>query len=170
MSEICSECGQSVTPEIRPYQYKESGLSNIFLLGVEVSECSRCGNIDVTIPHPLKIHRKIALALAMSLSRLTGPQLRFLREHLNLTVQQLGAYLHVDPAIISKWESEDEPINPSTERLLRLLLVLDGELATSLSEIAEVFPQISEESAGNLTLYVDAASLSTDFRSGRKAA
>ena len=171
MSETCSECGAPVTPELRAYQYKESGLPNLFLLGVEVAECPNCGGVDVTIPQPLKIHQRIALALAKSLRRLTGPQLRFLREYLNLTAEQLGQYIHVDPQAISKWELEDEPINPSSERLLRLLTAaLDQELAPSLSQIAEVFPHISDESGGDLTLYVDATSLATDFRLGLRAA
>src|SRR5713226_5299816 len=100
----CTNCEEPVTPERRNYRYTESGLSNVILQGVEVADCPKCGNSDVIIPRMAKIHRAIAQALAQSPGRLTGEQFRFLRNHLGLSGDKLGCYLHTDKTKISKWE------------------------------------------------------------------
>ncbi len=160
----CTNCGEVVIPERRSYRYLESGLENVILQGVEIADCPNCANSDVIIPRMAKIHRSIAQALVNSPARLTGDQLRFLRKHLGLNGEQLGAYLHTDRTKISKWERDEDPIGPSTDRLVRLLAAaLDSELRPGVSAVAEHLPRISDESGKELELHVNVATLHTAF-------
>jgi putative zinc finger/helix-turn-helix YgiT family protein len=167
----CTNCGQKVTPERRNYRYTESGLSNVVLQGVQVADCSNCGNSDIVIPRMAKIHREIAKALARSPARLTGEQLRFLRKHLGLSGDQLGSYLHTDRTKISKWERGEDPIGPATDRLVRLVsTALDREMRPEISAVAEHLPRISDESRKAWELHVDVVTLRTTFLSVSRAA
>jgi putative zinc finger/helix-turn-helix YgiT family protein len=160
----CTNCGRPVTPERRNYPYTESGLSNVVLQGVEVAECPACGHYEVTIPHLAKIHRAIALALAKSPVRLTGAQLRFLRKHVGYNGEQLAKYLHTDKTRISKWERGEDPIGPSNDRLVRLLVAaLDKDLSGNVSSIAAHLPEISDESGKSRELHIDVECLTASF-------
>jgi DNA-binding transcriptional regulator YiaG len=141
------------------------------LQGVEVAECSTCGNTDVIIPRLARIHRAIANGIANSPARLTGEQLRFLRKHLGLSGEQLGKYLHTDKTKISKWEQGEDRIGPPTDRLVRLLVVgLDNELRSEVSAVAEHLPQISDEPGKDWEMHVDVETLQTTFLSASRAA
>ncbi len=167
----CSRCGQPCTSEIRSYSYTESGLPNLILQGVQVTECPACGNSDVAIPHLAKVHRAIALALANSPARLTGSQLRFLRKHVGHSGEQLAAYLHTDKTKISKWERGEDPIGPSNDRLIRLLVAaLDTELNGNVVSIAAHLPNIADDSDKIWELNIDVEALTYSFRAARTAA
>ena len=168
----CADCGARVAaPKRGDYRDTESGLSNVILRGAEVARCRKCGGSEVRIPRLAKIHRAIAQALVNSPARLTGEQLRFLRKHLGLTGEKLGAYLHTDKTKISKWERGEDPIGPATDRLVRLLAAaLDSGLRSGVSAIAEHLPLIADESGKRWQLIVDVATLRTAFLPISKAA
>lgn len=160
----CTNCGRPVKPESRNYRYTESGLSNIVLQGIDVADCPRCGNTDVTIPRVAKIHRAIARALASSPGRLTGEQFRFLRKHLGHSGEQLAGYLHTDKTKVSKWERGEDPIGHASDRLMRLLVAaLDTEMVGDVSSIAAHLPEISNKPGNDFELHVDAVRLTTAF-------
>jgi len=117
-----------------------------------------------------KIHDAIAEALANSPGRLTGEHLRFMRKHLGLNGDQLGSYLHTDKTKISKWECGEDPIGPSTDRLLRLLVAaLNSHFRPGVAAIAEHLPQISDKQGQRWELHVDVVSLQTTFLAVSKA-
>ena len=160
----CTGCGQPLTPALRSYRYTESGLSNVILQGVKIADCPACGNSDVIIPRMAKIHRAIAQALAKSPTRLTGEQLRFLRNHLGRSGQELARYLHTDKTKISKWERGEDRIGPATDRLIRLLATaLDSELSRSILSVAEHLPQISDDTSKSWEMHIDIANLQVSF-------
>ena len=101
----CADCGEPMNAETRNYRYTESGLSNVILKGVEIAECPKCDNSEVTIPRMAKLHRALAHAITNSPARITGEQLRFLRKYLGMSGDQLGEYLHTDKTKISKWSA-----------------------------------------------------------------
>ena len=162
----CTNCGRPVRLERRNYRYTESGLSNVVLQDVEVADCPACGHSDVMIPRLAKIHRAIALALANSPARLTGAQLRFLRKHIGHNGEQLAKYLHTDKTKISKWERDEDPIGPSNDRLVRLLVAaLDKDLRSKVSSIAAHLPEISDEPGKGWELHIDVEHFTASFLS-----
>lgn len=167
----CTSCGEPVNFERRNYRYTESGVSNVILQGIEVAECSICGNSEAIIPQMARIHTAIARALAKSPARLTGEQFRFLRKHLGMSGEELSHYLHTDRTKISKWERGEDSIGQATDRLVRLLMAsLDSELRAGVAAVAEHLPRISNDSGNDWELHVDAATLQTSFTAVSRAA
>lgn len=116
------------------------------------------------IPGVARIHRAIAGALANRSTRLTGPELRFLRKHLGQTGEQMATYLHTDKTTISKWENGIHPIGPSIDRLVRLLVTaLDPELVAEVANVAAHLPSITDEPGDDQELHVDVKTLRTAF-------
>ena len=170
-SHECTNCGEGVTPGRRNYRYSESGISNVILQGLDVTDCPKCHNVEVTIPRMTKIHRAIALALANYPARLTGEHLRFLRTHLGMSGEQLGRYLHTDKTKISKWERGEDPIGPATDRLIRLLAaVLDSDLRAEVARIARHLPDISDEPGKAWEIHIDVETLQASFLATFRAA
>ncbi|MEO5951252.1 MAG: type II TA system antitoxin MqsA family protein [Chloroflexia bacterium] len=167
----CTNCNKPSPLVTVNYRYKESGLSNVVLQGLQTSNCPHCGNEDVLIPRMEKIHRAIAQALANSPSRLNGEQLRFLRNHLGFTGDKLGAYLHTDRTKISKWERGEDRMGPTTDRLLRLIVaILDTEIRPAVSSIAEHLPLISDDTVTHWELHIDPTTLQSSFLAVSQAA
>ncbi len=167
----CAVCGAQIELERRNYRYRESGISNIVLQGIEVAECSKCGNSDAIIPRVERVHLAIAKALADSPARLTGEQLRYLRMHLGLTGADLARYLHTDKTKVSKWERGEDRIGPATDRLMRLLTAaLDKAMRSSVTSIAEHLQHVSDDPGTAWELYVDVSTLQHSFVKVSKAA
>jgi putative zinc finger/helix-turn-helix YgiT family protein len=152
----CASCGKAIRPERSNHCYEESGLPNIVLQGVEVRSCVHCDHHEIVIPQVIKVHRAIAAGLLKSPYRLTGPQVRFLRRHLELSGEQLAAFLHTDKTKISKWERGSDPIGPVSDRLMRLVVAaLDKDLAAHSPAVARGLPNISDEPGTNVVMHVD---------------
>lgn len=151
----CFECGGQMTREPRNHRYTESGLSNVVLQGVEISDCQKCGNPEFEIPRMSRLHRLLAIEVVKWPVRLNGEQIRFLRTRLNLTGEDFARYLHTDKTKISKWERGQDRVGPSSDRLIRLLVAaLDPELGITPREVAAVLPRISDV-ANQIELHLD---------------
>lgn len=162
--QACIQCGKPVYPELRSYRYAESGLPNVVLSGVEVSDCAACDNSDVAIPRMGRIHSAIARALVKSPTRLTGPELRFLRKHLGQTGEQFAAYLHTDKTKISKWERGEDRIGPANDRLVRLLVAaLDKDISPEAPLIAASLPLIADSPGADYELHIDVLAMTASF-------
>jgi DNA-binding transcriptional regulator YiaG len=78
----------------------------------------------------LQLRRKVAEALIVKASPLTGQEVYFLRRFLSLTMEELGKKLKVSHAAIGKWEKkEEQPTKMAfpTEFMLRFLVHLHLE-------------------------------------------
>jgi transcriptional regulator with XRE-family HTH domain len=105
----CELCGGSIvtkkaTPE-RPYRYDFSGLDNVFLVGIEVSECSRCRVEVPVIPRMGQLHKAIAKDLFLKKAPLTGKEVRYLRKIAGLPAKDFAALLGVNPSHLSRFEN-----------------------------------------------------------------
>ena len=170
-TEQCYECNAPVLPEIRTYADTPSGVPNLFLQGVEIAECAKCGNSQVTIPRLLKVHSAIALALLNSPRLLTGPQFTFLRKHAEFSRDAFAKYLGVEVDELVKWEKQETPIGQAMDRLVRLLVV---ELALDLKELAPSvvnhLSEISNKPGDDLELHVDVNTLNHSYTFAKIAA
>jgi len=108
------------------HRYTESGLANVTLVGIEVSECPSCGERLVSIPRMAQLHRAIALELIKKPAKLAPAEIRFLRKHLGLAAKDFAARIGVEPETVSRWERDarPQPISPPAERALRLMVAL----------------------------------------------
>lgn len=119
----CERCDRVMKPTVKDYRYPESGLPNVLLQGLRVYVCESCQSKTPEIPNLLQLHRVIAKALLTKPALLTGPEVRFLRRHVGLKAAEFADQLGTTPVTVSRWETGATPIDPKTDRLIRLLCV-----------------------------------------------
>jgi DNA-binding transcriptional regulator YiaG len=172
----CSNCSKSAHVIHGNYQFKESGLNNVVLCGIEIIKCDHCGNEDPILPALDHLLQIIALALVNKPYRLAGEEVRFLRKYLKLTEDKLSRLLHVDKTTLSKWENNDDPVGTQSDLAIRMITMsLDKELKNKLSEVVrEQFEKIQfgtpaakgrtkKFAPQRATIEVDASDLSYEY-------
>jgi putative zinc finger/helix-turn-helix YgiT family protein len=143
---VCSNCGAEAGRTIGAYRFTESGLSNVTLIGVELIECPKCGNVDPIIPDVNDLMRAIAWHVATQRFRLAGEDVRFLRKYLKMNGAVFADLLGVDKSTLSKWENNADPIGTANERLVRsVALALGDGLKERSEEGIRAFTWITEE-------------------------
>lgn len=101
------------------YHYAESGLTNVWLLDMNVYHCDQCSEELVTLPRLLNLHQTIARALARKTGRLCGEEVRFLRKWLHWSKTECGTKLGATRETVIAWENDGEPIHVTAEQGLR---------------------------------------------------
>ncbi len=168
----CSNCSKPAHIIRGNYEFKESGLDNVVLCGIEIIKCDHCGNEDPVLPALDHLFRAIALAIVNKPYRLVGEEVRFLRKYLKLTGDKLSRLLHVDNTTLSKWENNDDPVGTQSDLAIRLIVMsLDKGLKKNLPRIVEeqfekiqFLPVTAQRSKKfvpqKATIHVDASDLS----------
>ena len=108
----------------RPFRYRFEGGLSVTLENATVLTCSACGAESVAIHAPARLHRAVADAVVRKATRLSPPEVAFLRHHLDMTGEQMARHLGVSKTSISRWETGREPIGQVPDRLLRTLVLL----------------------------------------------
>lgn len=115
-------CGGKLTEKrVRLYHYEESGLPSVFLADIKLAVCRKCGERYPIIPSILNLHAKIAEAVALKPSMLTGVEMKFLRKQLGMTAAHWATYLKMNKASVSRLENGHNPISRQADALIRLL-------------------------------------------------
>lgn len=159
----CSNCGSKAAVTRGAYPFKESGISNVILKGIELVKCHECGNIDPIIPRTNDLMRVLALAVISQPNRLRGAHVRFLRKFIGKTGEEFSRLLHIDPATLSKWENDDDRVGPQSDRLIRtIVLALGDGLKEELEAVINLFPAINEN-ARQRHIEIDPAKMSYQY-------
>ena len=116
----CPQCGHPMNTGRENYLYKESGLPNVTLVGIEVSRCPSCGEHEAVIPRIEQLHRVIGTAIARKRPGLTPAEIRFLRKCLGWSGAEFSAHMGVSAETVSRWENGSATMGSAAERLLRL--------------------------------------------------
>jgi putative zinc finger/helix-turn-helix YgiT family protein len=120
----CNECGKEMKGiKGKPYHYVESGLDNVYLLGVPVYKCT-CGETMVEVPNVEELHKAIAAKILQKPSLLRGKEIRFIRKQMKLKAVELTEQLGISEITLSRWENNAESIGPANDKLLRLIFLL----------------------------------------------
>ena len=75
----------------------------------------------MSIPAMPELHSLIGLNLIKKKSLLNGQEIRFLRKNIGLTATKLSKIVGVDNATMSRWENNNQSIDKSHDRLIRLI-------------------------------------------------
>ncbi len=122
----CESCGGAVVERrLDSYQFTESGLDDVSLVGVLERRCEACGDREVVLPRLKELHRVIAKALAAKSSLLTPQEFRFLRKHLGFSQGDFAERVNIRAEAVSRWETGAEEISWHFELLLRLMVLLE---------------------------------------------
>ncbi|HMS40589.1 MAG TPA: hypothetical protein PKE69_10205 [Pyrinomonadaceae bacterium] len=111
-------------PEIKKvalYHYKECGLPNVYLGGIKVAHCKKCGERFPIIPSILRLYEMIGEAVALKPHTLTGIEVKFLRKQLGLTAAEWASYMKTDKTNVSRWENDRQPMSKQADALIRYL-------------------------------------------------
>jgi putative transcriptional regulator len=103
------------------YQYKESGLDDVFLVNGYTTHKTPYGK-GVAIQNTEGLHKAIGRALVALPRPLNGAELRFLRLEIETTQRDLAALLGTKEQNVSLWERQrKKPVPGSPDRLLRAI-------------------------------------------------
>jgi len=143
----CSDCRKEARVERGTYRFRESGLDNVVLKGIEMIRCSACGNEDPIIPNLDGLLRVLAVAIVTSRLPLSGAEVRYLRKYLEMSGEQFARILHTDKSTLSKWETGAVNIGSKSDLLIRAVaLNLGRGLRDEAERVTRNFEHIDEES------------------------
>jgi len=144
MQEACSNCGAPAEAGRGDYRFEEIGMP-VVLKNIELLRCGRCGNVDPVIPRMSQVYQVIALAIVRKNHPLSGREIEFLRTHLGLSRQEFASLLHVDPAALEGWETQQQTPEAQADRLVRALALLLGEGLPEAGDAARAFVEIQDQ-------------------------
>jgi putative transcriptional regulator len=102
------------------YQYKESGLDNVFLASGWEIVPSPSGQ-QLKIKDVEGLHRAIGNLLVEQKKNLNGKEIRFLRQEMLLSQANLAKLIEVTEQTIHRWETAKADIPKPAESLIRFL-------------------------------------------------
>ena len=141
----CARCGRPMKGARENYLYRECGLANVTLVGIDVSRCRNCGEREVVIPRIEQLHRAIAMAIARKAPRLAPDEIRFLRKNLGWSGGDFAAHLGVSVETVSRWENGAATMGSAAERLLRLTALMRRPAAGDSVAILGVLRDVARE-------------------------
>jgi DNA-binding transcriptional regulator YiaG len=130
-----------------PYHYKACGLDNIYLLnGYDIEEHD--GEQHVFVRHADELHKAIGRQIVTKRKGLTGQEIRFLRNTLDLTQSELASELGNNAQSIARWEKGQVDVPGGAEKLLRVFffakLATQDELEALRDLIIEKLSELDE--------------------------
>lgn len=120
------QCGHAMATKRENAPY--TALPGTVLVGVPVSRCPSCGEHEVAIPAIDELNRVLARAVIGKRGRLAGGEVRFLRSYLGYSGADFAKLIGSDPATVSRWESDKQPIGHHTDLLVRAMVALDKKV------------------------------------------
>lgn len=145
----CPHCGEPMDTVVENYRYDGCGLENVVLSNVKVRRCRKDAEEVVVIPRVEELHRVLAKAVASKETKLTPPEIRFLRKYLGWSGTTFAEWIGVDRSTVSRWESGDQAMGQQAERLLRVFA-----LAIKPEEQYEAVSRVSNEKGAPTILRV----------------
>jgi putative zinc finger/helix-turn-helix YgiT family protein len=110
-------CKRKATME-QPYHFVESGLDNVYLVGITVRTCADCREELPEIPNISQLHDKIAETIATKPAELAGGEIRFLRKNLGLKAEEFAKHMGTTSVSVSRWENGHD-VSKENDKLIR---------------------------------------------------
>ena len=129
-----------------PYHFVDSGLSNVYLVGIRYSVCRSCGKQAANIPAVKQLMQALARAVVENEAPLSGSEIRFLRKRLGKKASEFAGIIGVSDEEISRWENDKVGPSKSADRLIRVFYAM-------LSEDRELKHRIDKELESFLTMF-----------------
>lgn len=105
-----------------PLHYTACGLDDVYLVsGYEVEKTSE--GEGISIKKMEQLHKAIGRSLVEEKKVLSGKELRFLRNQMDLSQAELGALVGLTSQSVARWEKGENEISGAADVLLRLLFL-----------------------------------------------
>lgn len=102
------------------YHYKESGLSNVYLLNVPSLKCPQCGIEIADVVHPEQLHELIAESIVKKKFLMDAAELRFLRTQLGRSQVDFANELNLDKSYLNRVENGTDSVSAKLDQSVRL--------------------------------------------------
>jgi putative zinc finger/helix-turn-helix YgiT family protein len=119
----CTKCGSTMIKSVGDHAYRESGMDHVILRNITKYHCDHCGAKNVQIVAMAQLHRLLAELIARKPARLVPSEVRFIRDHLELSNKDFAVLMGVSETQASRW-TNSEPIGVLAERFLRMLATI----------------------------------------------
>lgn len=122
----CVLCGSKMgLKKAELFHYSLSGLSSVYLKGIQVHKCLNkdCDDELISIPNIDELHQLLAQKIASQVNALRPEEIRFLRTHLGFSGIDFAKVMGVTSETVSRWEKGSVNMKEATERLLRVLIL-----------------------------------------------
>jgi len=106
---------------MKPYHYKGAGLNNIYLTN-GYDEINYGDDVAVSVMDVKGLHKAIAAHLICQSPKLSGKEIRFLRNEIDMPQTALAELLGVDVQTFANWEKGTHKIHGAAERLMRVFV------------------------------------------------
>jgi len=135
------ECSPTTRKEFlstneKPYHFSDSGLPNVYLVGVRHVECE-CGEKFVEIPALKQLMSLIARNVVIKNDALTGNEIRFLRKRLGQKAVQFAAKVKMQPETLSRVENGKQSIGEKADTYIRIYYALASKDPVLLDTLQE---------------------------------
>jgi|SRR6185312_3413504 transcriptional regulator with XRE-family HTH domain len=139
-----SERTEIVTTRENPYHFIESGLSNIYLIGIRCIQ-SESGKMIPEIPAVKQLLQLIARDIIIKPSSLNGDEVRFLRKRLGKKQTDFSRAIGIEPETLSRAENNHQPLGETTDKLIRFYYALAAIDDSHLNEMRVQIDRVLSE-------------------------
>jgi putative transcriptional regulator len=131
------------------YHYKGAGLNNVYLTN-GYDEVQFGDEVAVSVMNVKGLHRAIATHVIGQSGKLSGKEIRFLRNEADMSQSALAELLGVDVQTFATWEKDKHKIHGAADRLLRVFMRESfsnrcGRVGKILAEYAALTNHIEEQ-------------------------
>ncbi|WP_018148928.1 helix-turn-helix domain-containing protein [Henriciella marina] len=135
--------------EREPYHYVQCGLDNVFLYDGYELEC-----IDeeeyVRVRNVEELWKGIGISVATEARELQPKEIRFLRNHMELTQDDLAKKLGVEPQTLARWEKSQTKLPGPADLAIRTLFLTSPAAQPEGSEIIGRLFKVIEDRENNI--------------------
>jgi DNA-binding transcriptional regulator YiaG len=130
-------------PATEPLHYTACGLDDVYLVNGFTRERID-GEDAITIEDMDGLWKAIGLAL-VGRKTLAPKEVRFLRQHMDLTQAELGARLRVSDQTVARWEKGETPLSGPADLMLRVLFLASKCAQPQGGKVLEHMTKILDE-------------------------
>lgn len=128
----CIECGHQTDSQVEARELDLGLPYHVVVQDSPVEVCPNCGERYEGIAAPEQTLQSIGRWIAERPGRLHSSEVRFLRNAMAWSQEQLGMRLGVAPETVSRWENGRKPVGYQSELALRFLILAGSEVAERL--------------------------------------
>jgi DNA-binding transcriptional regulator YiaG len=122
MNNKCEKCGHALKTGRENVRW--DSLPSTVLVNVPVERCATCGGVGITFQSMDGLMELATRTVIGKSGRLAGAEVRFLRAMLDLDSAELAEAVGSNPATVSRWEHDKQPIGRHADLLLRAMVLL----------------------------------------------
>lgn len=123
------------------YHYKGTGLDNVYLTN-GYKEVKFGDEVAVSVSHVKELHKAIAKQVFSQSSRLSGKEIRFLRNEIGMSQAAFAELINVKVQTFANWEKGTHKVQGAADRLMRLYV--KDHFTNRASRVGELLKEYAE--------------------------